>query len=73
MFDDLLGLTSQHMGKFSDSVRDQFGESIISDVFEPLLQEISSLQQMGELLQSRVAEIDQLTEELKSIGSRVHG
>jgi hypothetical protein len=73
MFDDLFSLTSQHMGKFSDTVRDQFGQSIISDVFEPLLQEISGLQQMGELFQARVAEIAQLTVELKSIGNRAHG
>jgi hypothetical protein len=72
MFDDLLILTSQHMGKFSEAVRDQFGQSIVSDVFELLLQDISALQQMGELFQTRVAEIDQLTEELQSIGNMDH-
>jgi hypothetical protein len=63
MFDDLFNMTSQHMGKFSDTIRDDFGQSIISDVFEPLLQEISGLQQMGEFFQTRVAEIDQLIED----------
>jgi hypothetical protein len=72
MFDDLFSLTSQYMGRYSDSVRDQFGQSIISDVFEPMLQDISSLQQMGNLFQTRAAEIDQLTGELKSIGSMAH-
>ena len=72
MFDDLFNVTSQQMGKFSDTVRDQFGQSIISDVFEPLLQDISGLQQMGELFQARAAEIDQLTGELQSIGSMGH-
>lgn len=72
MFDDLFNLTSQQMGKFSDTVRDEFGQSIISDVFEPLLQEISGLQQMGELFQTSVAEIDQLTGELQSIGNIAH-
>ncbi len=72
MFDNLLNVTSQYMGKFSDTVRDQFGQSIISDVFEPLLQDISGLQQMGELFQTRAAEIDQLTEELRSIGNLAH-
>lgn len=55
------------MSDFSDNVSDQFGQSIISDVFEPIMREIIGLQQMGELFQSGVAEIDQLTEELKSI------
>ena len=72
MFDDLFNVTSQQMGKFSDTVRDQFGQSIVSDVFEPLLQDISGLQEMGELFQARAAEIDQLTRELQSIGSMGH-
>ena len=72
MFDDLFSLTSQHMGRFSAAVRDQFGQSIISDVFEPMLQDISGLKQLGELFQTRVAEIDQLTGELRSIGSMAH-
>lgn len=72
MFDDLFNLTSQHMGKFSDTVRDQFGQSIVSEVFEPLLQDIYGLQQMEELFQTRAVEIDQLTEELQSIGDMDH-
>ena len=72
MFDDLFNVTLQQMGKFSDTVRDEFGQSIVSDVFEPLLQDISGLQQMVELFQVRAAEIDQLTGELQSIGSIAH-
>ena len=72
MFDDQFNVTAQQMGKFSDTVRDEFGQSIISDVFEPLLQNISCLQQMGELFQARVAEIDQLTGDLQSIGKMTH-
>ena len=72
MFDDLFNMTSQQMGKFSDTVRDEFGQSIVSDVFEPLLQDISCLQQMGELFQARAAAIDQLTGELQTIGSMCH-
>lgn len=72
MFDDLLSVTSQQMDMFSDTVRDKFGQSIITDVFEPLLQDIAGLQQMGELFQTRTAELDQLTGELQSIGSLVN-
>ena len=72
MFDELFFMTAQQTGNFSDIVRDEFGQSIISDVFEPLLQDISSLQKMGELFQTRVAEIDQLIRELKTIGCVGH-
>lgn len=72
MFDDLFNVTSQQMCRFSDTVRDEFGQSIVSDVFEPLLQDISGLQQMVELFQARATEIDQLTGELQSIGSMAH-
>ena len=47
MFDDLFNVTSQQMGKFSDTVRDEFGQSIVSDVSSPA--GLSGLQQMGEL------------------------
>ncbi len=72
MSNDLFNLTSLHMERFSDSVRDQFGQSIITDVFEPMLQDIFSLQQLSDLFQTRVVEIDQLTGELRSIGSMAH-
>ncbi len=72
MFDDLFNSTSQQMVRFSETVRDEFGQSIVSYVFKPLLQDISSLQQMGENFQTRSAEIDQLTGELQSIGNMVH-
>ena len=72
MSNDLFNLTSLHMERFSDSVRDQFGQSIIKDVFEPMLQDIFSLQQLSDLFQTRVVEIDQLTGELRSIGSMAH-
>ena len=72
MLDDLFNVTSQQMEKFSDTVLDEFGQSIISEVFEPLLRDISGLQQMEELFQARAAEIDRLTGELQSIGSMSH-
>jgi len=72
MFDDLFNVTLQQMGNFSDTVRDEFGQSIISDVFEPLLQDIFSLQKMGELFQARAVEIDQLNAELQLIGNMGH-
>ncbi|RCW90407.1 hypothetical protein [Marinomonas foliarum] len=72
MFDDLFNVISQQMGRFSDTVRDEFGQSIVSDVFEPLLQDISGLQQTGELFEIRAAEIDQLIGELQLIGRMGH-
>ena len=69
MFEDLFNMNSQYMSDFSNNVSDQFGQSIISDVFEPIMQEIIGLQKMGELFQSRIAEIDQLTRDLQLIGS----
>jgi hypothetical protein len=70
--DDQINVTTQQMGKITDTVRDEIGQTIDSDDFEPLLQDLSGLQQMGELIQTRAAEIDQLTGELQSIGSMGH-
>ena len=68
MSDELFNEASQHVGKFSEAVNDQFGHSIVVEVFQPLLQDISGLQQMGESLQARVLEIDLLIGELQAIG-----
>ena len=68
MFDDLFNSTFHYMEKFSDTVKDPFGESILADVFEPMLREISDLQKMEEFVHTRSIEITQLTEELRTIG-----
>ncbi len=73
MFDDVFRLTSLRMERFADTVRDQFGQSIITDVFEPMLRDISRLQQLEEQFKTRIIEIDQLTEELRAIGNSTHG
>ena len=73
MFDDIFNITSRNMEAFSGAVRDHFGQSIISDVFEPILDDISHLQQMEIFFQEKVLEMDNITEELKSIGNTAHG
>ena len=69
MFDDLFNVTSQQMGRFAGTVRDQFGQSILTEVFEPVLHEISSLQQVNELFRTRAVEIEQQMAELRSFGN----
>ena len=73
MLNDLFNITSQQMSNFSDTVRDAFGQSIISDVFEPLLQNIFYLQQMQESFLTKSATIDRFIEELRSIGNQNNG
>jgi len=67
LFDDLISLVSNQLLIFSDAVRDQFGVSIISQVFEPMIVNIKELQQVEDMLQKCLIEIDALTEELRSI------
>jgi len=69
MFEDVFNNITLQKLMFSETVRDEFGNSILTDVFEPILNEICSLQQLDELFQSKIIEIDQLTEEIKSIGT----
>ena len=67
MFDELFNAASQQISKFSDTVQDRFGQSIVSDVFEPFLQDIFSFQQIGEGFHNRINEITQLTGELQLV------
>lgn len=67
MFDDVISLSSNQLLSFSDTVRDQFGVSIINQVFEPMIANIKELQQVEEMFQRCLVEIDSVTEELRSI------
>ena len=67
MFDDVLNTTVQHKEIFSDTVKDEVGRSIVTEVFEPIIEDMAHLQDLEEHFKSRAAEIDQITEELQSI------
>ena len=66
MFDDIFNATCRQMDLFGEMARDEFGRSIVADVFEPLLREIDGLRQMNEWSRQRVAEMDRFREELES-------
>ena len=72
MFEDIRNLAAESMNAFSEGVRDEFGMSILRDVFEPLLTEIAGLIQMNENMEKAIKEINQLNEELRSIGKHAN-
>ena len=67
MFDDIFNATFRQMDLFSETARDEFGRSLVVDVFEPLLREIDCLRQMNEWSRQRVAEMDRFRERLESV------
>ena len=66
MFSDLLSLTSGQMKTFSATVQDSFGQSIVSDFFDPLSSNIVTLQEMSDELQHSFERIDETIMELES-------
>jgi hypothetical protein len=68
MFVDIQISFTGSMNAFSDTVRDELGQSILQDIFEPMLAEIAGLIQLGEYMEARVGAIHQLTQELQSMG-----
>lgn len=72
MFKDVFNLTSRHKNLFDDTVRDAFGRSIVTDVFEPMIQNIEHLQRLDDSCGIRIAEIDQLLVEIRSMGISGH-
>jgi len=72
VFEELLALAERSMANFSSSVRDSFGASIISEVYEPMLGELKCLLEMEETLMAGMAEIDRRLEEIKAIGMQKH-
>ena len=68
MFNEFYTAMSYQMQIFSENINDQFGQSIIFEIFEPTLQNISALQEMDEYFQMKIIEINQLMDELRAIG-----
>jgi len=72
MFEDIRNSAAGSMNAFSEGVRDEFGMSILRDVFEPMLAEIAGLIQMNENMEKAISEINQVTEDLQSIGKHAN-
>lgn len=63
MFDDAYRMADQSADSFSNSVRDAFGDSIVMDILDPILNEINALRVFNESFQQQSFNIDQtLTE-----------
>jgi len=60
MFDEIWGTASLYAGGFRDSVRDSFGASIVDDVLDPILKEISSLRILNATVQQQSLGVDQI-------------
>ena len=67
MFNDVSGMAGQCAGNFSGCVHDAFGASIISDVLDPVLKELSMLRSFGEEFQKLSMEVDQILQEARSL------
>ena len=67
MFDDVFGMVERCTETFRAGVRDAFGASIISDVLDPIRNEIGLLRAFNETYQSEALSIGQVLEEARSI------
>lgn len=67
MLNELISLTRKSYSLFKDTVRDSFGYSIINDVYEPIMNEIKSLQRLDDHFRQKANEINRLLEQTKSI------
>lgn len=67
MFDDVLGLAEQGTNEFRSNVNDSFGNSIIGDVLDPIIDEIRSLHSFHGEFKHQILIVDQLLQEARSI------
>lgn len=67
MFDDVLGMVEQCTEMFRNSVRDQFGASVIADVLDPIRHQIGLLRSSHEEFEQQALEIARVLEEARSI------
>ena len=67
MFDDARFSLRRSKEAFADNVQDDFGESILQDMFEPLEREVSHLQQTDREADQEIRSIKMLLRELRAI------
>lgn len=53
--------------QFADNVRDQFGLSLVTEVYEPYRGEVAALEQMDSEMEQTLSEIDRLIDEARLI------
>lgn len=67
MFDDARFSLRRSKEAFADNVQDDFGESILQDMFEPLEREASHLQQTDREADQEIRSVKMLLRELRAI------
>lgn len=73
MFDDAIGMATRCMDEFRDSVRDSFGQSLLTDVLTPILKDIESLRRFNEEFRRQAFTIDRILEETRAIQFQEQG
>jgi hypothetical protein len=67
MFDDVYGMAGRCAENFRSSVRDSFGASILSDVLDPICNEIGMLRAFQDDYQRQSLHIQQALQEARSL------
>jgi len=67
MLNELLDTIHHSSSLFEDTVRDSFGQSILNDIFVPVINEINSLQRLNEHLEHKENELKHQLEQIRSI------
>ena len=67
MFNRVIGYFSNERDNFNENVKDNFGNSIDSDMFEPIYIDLLKLQETFQSFKIKETEINSLTMELRTI------
>lgn len=57
MFEEILALCERQRDAFAENAQDDFGRSIVEDIYAPLLREISGMDEYSNCVQERCARI----------------
>ena len=66
MFDDVSGMMGQCSETFGNSVNDAFGSSIVSNVLDPIQNEISMLRSFHEEFQRQSLDLEQVLQDARA-------
>jgi hypothetical protein len=67
-FHEIAAVVVSEGNRMQEMVQDQFGASIVAEVFEPLTVEAQSLASVSEEVETSFLAVDQIVEEARALG-----
>ncbi len=67
MFADVNNKLKSELNIFQETIKDSFGNSIVQEIYEPMINDINMLEQIEDSIKAKLMEIDSNLFEIRSM------